>query len=640
MSTYDSYEEVPRRHKSHRSRRDRDDREPRYVETREETYVRGPAIVDPYAPHRGDLTLRHQDSDMSVEEVHRDFPPPVGVDSRRMVIRDERYGPPVRSRSYERDRRRYEDDYYGDPRRSENTLQVDKKVERRRSLSRNEKIASGIAGAAIAVAAKEFYDYRQGKEHPNQKQERDLKANVAIAAMGAAAGYGGAEVYTKVKERKGEKKHTKEVVYDRDGRVVEYYEEEKNPEKKSRRKSIIEGALGLAGFGAGAKAIGDRDRGDDDRSRRRRGSDASDRSRRSRMPSPDKMAKIQQAAKAALMAGAAEAFRVSKAPGGWDGAKGKRVLTAALAGGGIGAAASKGEDDHKSKRHLLEAVVGGLAGSRMAHGSRKELDVDDDGKSIRGGRSRSRSRAPSRSGSGLPLKALAGAAIAGLAAKKAHSRSRSRDRSRRRDSSEDSYRSRGNGRRRSRSVTDMARRGMAALGIREASRDDREVVEETRIKKTRRRRDSRDDRDRGYESSDDEYDRRDRSRRSSRHADGGRETRNRRVAEGKQNLSDSDSLGSSTDDEKRIKKMKGKQVITASLATVASIHAAHGVYQSWEKRKARHKAVEAGDMTPEQARKQRAKARLQDAASVGIAVLGVKGAISGKFPSPSPDLTT
>jgi hypothetical protein len=74
--------------------------------------------------------------------------------------------------------------------------------------------------------------------------------------------------------------------------------------------------------------------------------------------------------------------------------------------------------------------------------------------------------------------------------------------------------------------------------------------------------------------------------------------------------------------------MKGKQLITAGLATVATIHAAHNIYQSMEKREARHKAVAEGEMSPEEARKLKAKARLQDAASVGIAALGIKGAIS------------
>jgi len=74
--------------------------------------------------------------------------------------------------------------------------------------------------------------------------------------------------------------------------------------------------------------------------------------------------------------------------------------------------------------------------------------------------------------------------------------------------------------------------------------------------------------------------------------------------------------------------MKGKQFLTMGLATVATIHAAHNVYQSMEKRDARHKAVQEGEMTHEEARKLKAKATLQDAASIGIAALGIKGAIS------------
>jgi hypothetical protein len=74
--------------------------------------------------------------------------------------------------------------------------------------------------------------------------------------------------------------------------------------------------------------------------------------------------------------------------------------------------------------------------------------------------------------------------------------------------------------------------------------------------------------------------------------------------------------------------MKGKQFLTMGLASVATIHAAHNVYQSMEKREARKKAVKEGKMSPEEARKLKSKAVLQDAASIGIAALGIKGAIS------------
>jgi hypothetical protein len=409
--------------------------------------------------------------------------------------------------------------------------------------------------------------------------------------------------------------------------------------------------LGLAGLGAAAKAVG----GGSDKNRGRHGSPDSYTSKRSksrsgRAKSPEGVAKFQQAAKAALLAGATEAFRVRKEPGGWGGAKGKRILTAAIGAGGIDAAADR-DPEHKSKRHILEAVVGGLAGNRLINGSRGNVAEDDR-------RSRSRSRARSRSrggdgggiGQGAGLAALATAGLGALAGKKLLDRSRSRD-ARDRRGSPDSYDSRSPSPRRdkhkrSKSVTDYARKGLASLGIGSAAAaadDDRGsrrgvVEEETIVHKSRRRRSPR--------SDDDDYDRPRYSSgrgdvygdpryadsrssnvgsRSGRTKDG---QRNRRIAEGKQSGSDSDSLGSSSGDEKRIKKMKGKQLITAGLATVATIHAAHNIYQSMEKREARHKAVAEGQMSPEEARKLKAKATLQDAASVGIAALGIKGAIS------------
>lgn len=679
MSTYDSYEtvEVPRRkhrhHHHHHDDRDRDrerDRdydEPRYVETRE-TYVRGPAPLDadvPYPSRETDLIRRpvREDSDLSIEEVRRDFPPPGGaayVQSRSMV-RDERYDPPGRSRSMERGAKYGE--YLDDPRDDRHSRRKIVKEEivepRHRSLSRNQKILAGVAGAALAVGGKELWDRRQN--HGRAPEDRNLLATAALAAGGAFTGYEGAELISKRIGKREEKvkKETYLATGSHHGDPAEYYssgsDNERDKSKKSRRKSIIEGALGLAGIGAAAKGLKDHDR--DDRSdrggrRSRRGSDSGD-SRTSRRrdksrggDKPEGVAKYQQAAKAALLAGATEAFRVRNEPGGWGGAKGKRILTAAIGAGGIDAAADRDPDKH-SKRHILEAVIGGLAGNRLINGSRSELEVGGG----KGGRSRSRSRAPSMGGGGAGLAALATAGLGALAAKKISDRSRSRGRDdddddrrshRRRSPSDDGYDDRRDHRRRSKSVTDFARKGLAALGIGEAAeaahddrRRDREVVEETRVtRKSRRHRDRSDD------SSDDEYDnrrggRRDRdvaTRGDSRDGDrrnrhkGGKESK--RVAEGKQSTSDSDSLGSSTGDEKRVKKMKGKQLLTAGLATVATIHAAHNVYQSYDKRQARKKAVESGQMSKEEAKKLRMKALLQDSASIGIAALGIKGAVS------------
>ena len=665
MSQVDNYDYDPvddRRSRSYRHRDRRDDREPRYVET-QETYVRSPVPLAPEAPYVARTTelVRRQDSDQSVEEVRRQFPPP-GYD---------RYGPPApRARSVERGAQYGA--YLGDPRRSHNDLDRSRKSTtyaeqevvkpRRRSLSRNQKIIAGVGGAALAVVGKEVWDRKQADGRP---VSRNPLQSAAAAAVGGLAAYEGAEYYAKHVGRKDEKVKTYIAHKGRNGEVAEYYsseDESPKPEKKSRRKSIVEGALGLAGLGAAAKATSSRD----GRRHSRRGSGDSfvstksgrDRSR-GRGKSPEGAAKFQQAAKAALLAGATEAFRVRNEPGGWGGDKGKRILTAAIGAGGIDAAADRDPDKH-SKRHILEAVVGGLAGNRLLNGSRN--NIEDDGRSTRSGRSRSRSRGPGGSGAG-PLAALATAGIGALAAKKFSDRSRSRSR-RRRDSS-DSYDSRspsprrgGKERRRSKSVTDYARKGLAALGIggaaAEASHHDRDrgdVYEETTVRKSSRRggsdegydsrRSRRGDRDSGgyAESRGDPYgDSRYADSRSSNvgsRSGGGKSARqrdgqkNKRIAEGKGSASDSESsLGSSSGDEKRIKKMKGKQLLTAGLATVATIHAAHNIYQSMEKRDARHKAVQEGEMTPEEARKLKAKATLQDAASVGIAALGIKGAIS------------
>ncbi|KAK0333286.1 hypothetical protein LTR59_005518 [Friedmanniomyces endolithicus] len=74
--------------------------------------------------------------------------------------------------------------------------------------------------------------------------------------------------------------------------------------------------------------------------------------------------------------------------------------------------------------------------------------------------------------------------------------------------------------------------------------------------------------------------------------------------------------------------MKGKELLTAGLATIATIHAAHGVYSSMEAHEKRHRLVAEGEMKPEEARKKQTKAWVQDAAAVGIAALGIKGAFS------------
>lgn len=100
---------------------------------------------------------------------------------------------------------------------------------------------------------------------------------------------------------------------------------------------------------------------------------------------------------------------------------------------------------------------------------------------------------------------------------------------------------------------------------------------------------------------------------------------------GKNNRSSSTSssqLGSTTDDEKRCRKMQRKKWITAGLAGVATIHAASSLYSSVENHDKRILQVEAGTLSPEEAHKKQRQARWQDAASIAIAALGIKGALS------------
>ncbi|KAK8873332.1 hypothetical protein PGQ11_003846 [Apiospora arundinis] len=631
MSTYDPYDPPSRGHTRryyHEERRE--SREPRYVDT-QETYLR----VNPSS--RTDLVPRaREDSDLSIEEVRRDFPPP-GYSGSRDVRR---------ARSAEPG---YYDDYY-DPRydgrstrggghrgskKAGSVYYEEEERTRKRVLNKQEKIIAAVVGGVLAAGAKEVWDRREAQEE-DRDVDRNLVASAALGAAGALAGYQGADVYNKYAE-KDQKKSTYVVHKGRDGRVHEYYsDDEEDVKSRKGNKSFLENALSAAGLGSAIKALtggggSDKDKHDDRRSegRSRRGSMDSHKSRN------DAAGRMQKAAKASLVAGAAEAFRVAREPGGWKGEKMKRVVTAAAGAATIDAAHNPDKD---SKRHLIESVIGGLVGNRVLNGSRK--DIEEDKKT---GRSRSRSRARSEGGSGgNGLAALATAGLGALGAKKLLDKggddsreSRSRGRRGSADSFDSRYDSRAGSRdrrrSRSRSVVDGARRSLAKLGIGSAPAEERERddYDDTRSQKSRRRRspDGYDDdyTSRGYmrggRGPEDYYDDdRSTARRRSRsrsHTRGGRSG----------SVSSSD-LGDSDDDEKTAKKMRGKQMITTGLATVATIHAAHNVYSSMEKRNARHKAVKEGRLTPMEAKKLKSKAIMQDAASVGIAAMGIKGAIS------------
>ncbi|KAI0828405.1 hypothetical protein F5Y06DRAFT_225002 [Hypoxylon sp. FL0890] len=462
MSAYD-YDAPPREYSRRHYHDDRRERaNPRYTETQETYYRVNPTTRTALVPR-----AREDSDQLSVEEVHRDFPPPgYSRDVRRTRSAEPGY-----------------DDYYYDSRRSYGDRRLKKpgsvyyeeeERTRKRVLSKQEKIIAAVAGGLLAAGAKEIWDRREA-EKEGVELHRNVAASAAIGAAGALVGYEGAAYYNK-QVNKDDKKSTYIVHKGRDGRVTEFYsdDDEDDPRSHKGNKSFLENALAAAGLGGAIKALTGGGSDKDSRSRHgsRRGSPDSYRSRDSRRSTKSSKdtpaARIQKAAKASLVAGAAEAFRVAKEPGGWKGEKMKRVLTAAAGAATIDAAHDPSKD---SKRHLVEAVIGGLLGNRMLHGSRKDIEEDR-----RTGRSRSRSRARSESGSGPGLAGLAAAGLGALGAKKlvdSHSRSRSR----RRGDSADSYDSRSPSpprrRSRSRSLVDKTRRSLAKIGIGN-DRDDRD----------------------------------------------------------------------------------------------------------------------------------------------------------------------
>ncbi|KAK5120566.1 hypothetical protein LTR85_006222 [Meristemomyces frigidus] len=441
-----------------------------------------------------------------------------------------------------------------------------------------------------------------------------------------AAGAAGAAGYAAGRRREKERRHRRD---DRDY-DSEYSE---SPPRKDRRKSGI--AEALEGFGLGGLAGGLLGKKDRSRSGSRAARSTRSRSRgaksrrfssgdsrsRSRGPGDKKRneRKWAQAAQAALVAGAVEAFRARNEAGPWTGAKGKRIATAALGAGGIDGLIDR-DPDKKTKRHLAEAVIGGVAASRLANGpiskSKDRGRGDGRGYSPDGGprpRSRSiidrfRGRSQSRGrfsdagteggggggGAGAVKGLVAGGALA-AAGKAIYDRVRSKSRKRRSpsNSSADSYVPSRNRRRDARrsppSDTDnqSTRRSQAGTGR---------------------------GRDRGVDTN---------AGGSTVLAGGGKKNEGE-----KENAAAESDSSSTTDMEKKRKHMRGKELLTAGLATIATIHAAHGVYSSMEAHEKRHRLVAEGEMTPEEARKKQTKAWVQDAAAVGIAALGIKGAFS------------
>lgn len=420
-----------------------------------------------------------------------------------------------------------------------------------------------------------------------------------------------------------------------------------SPHRHRRRKSFGETALGALGLGTASSKHSDHRRGrshsrrprSDYSSSRSHSRGRGDRSRRHRERSEQRIA---QAARAALTAGAIEAFRSRKAPGPWTGEKGKRILTAAVTAAGTDGLVDKDPKKHGT-RHVVESTLAGLAANHFVHG----------------GRSQSRGRhGRSRSSSGIKNIAATGALAA--AGKEIYDRfSRSRSRHRGRSSSSGSDDDRHGSKRRSKSVSEYISKGMAALGLdEERSERGRDRGSRDRVDYDDRDREHRDHREhrRRYDDFSDSDADSDYHGRSHRRGRGSRDVgslyrpsngtnttpqtqaptsaprtragvRAQSADDGCDCFEKSDSdLGDSSDEQKKRKKMQRDVLLTSGLASIATIHAAHSLYGSVQKRKKRMKQLENGEITPEEARKARIKGNALDAASVGLAALGVKGA--------------
>ena len=590
MSSY--YDDEPRRYSNVRTR-PRERGEPDYVV--EETYIERGNGPGPRGPptNRGELVYRGRDD--SVEDIPRDFPPPRGS-AAGGGARD------YRRSSYRSD---YEDDRYS-----------------RRTRS--------VGG---------------GRRYSDDYDDRYTDYGTAGAA--GAAGYAAGRHREKERRRRRDRDYDSE--YSSRSRS-----RSRTPPRKERRKSGIEEVLGGLGLGGVVGALsGKKDRSrSDSRSRvtgrsgrsrsraasRRRHSSTSSSSRsRSRAGDGKKNTekKWAQAAQAAIVAGAVEAFRSRKEPGPWTGDRGKRVATAAIGAGGIDGLLDRNPNE-KSKRHLAEAVLGGLAANRLANGPRSKsrgrgTSTSPDGRSpdarpasgLRArsrsvidrfrGRSQSRGRPQSEAGegggAGGALKGLAAGGALAAAGKAIYDRVRSKSRggkkdsrSRSRSSSADSYvpsRRRPRGRRGSPQSDMGSTRQPRAAGAAGPGQS------------------------------------RDLASRDTNNGNGalvgagaGAGAGALAARGGGTNEDASSDSSSTTDMEKKRKHMRGKELLTAGLATIATIHAAHGVYSSMEAHEKRHKLVAEGEMSPEEARKKQTKAWVQDAAAVGIAALGIKGAFS------------
>lgn len=341
------------------------------------------------------LVRRRDDSADSIEEVTREFPPGErGAMYRETTVRKQGHRPINKSRSFS-------DDYY------------DNRYDDRSSGRRRGEDATYVSRRSRKSDGR---DSRKSKRHDSYSDESSRSRS-------------------------------------------------RTPPRKERRKSVTEDVLKSIGLGGVAGVIlgkknDSRSRSRDrSRARSRRGrSSSSSRSRGGKRGKSRGREQVTEALKAALLAGVGEAVRARKEPGGWGGPKGKRVLTAAIAAGGVDGvlAHNRGDRDH-STRDVIGSAIAGLATNRIVNGPRSKSRG-------REGSPDSRGRSPSRSGLGN----LAAGGVLAATGKKVYDsiRSRSRGRAHSRASSYDSYGSRSPPRRtRSQSVGAGLAKGLSAIGL-------------------------------------------------------------------------------------------------------------------------------------------------------------------------------
>ncbi|KAJ5633470.1 hypothetical protein N7490_009809 [Penicillium lividum] len=335
---------------------------------------------------------------------------------------------------------------------------------------------------------------------------------------------------------------------------------------------------------------------------------------------------IVQAALPLIAAGAAEALRSRKEPGEWKGEKGKHVMKAAVTNGLIN------KDPNKPHtHHIVDTTVSGL---KEGHPTREEISQIQ--------------RRADGSHTLSNLKKIAAASALVFAGKEIYDRyDRSRSQNRSQGYEDDSYGSK----KRSQSVSDDFNHGMGSLDLEESDyRRPQSKYGDDRLDHWESY-SGRDRNNRVWDYPSDEYpdsdlevnyhDDDDGRERGSRDLDRARSLNDSKTSSsakhstgyientpgGDCSCSECDSdLGDSSDEKEKAKKMKRDMLLTSGLATVATIHAAHKVYGSVNKRKQRMNQLQDGEITLDEARKERIKANTIDAASIGLAALGIKGA--------------